>query len=59
MDQHVATIQFTDGEWHTVYERDDGRQSVIDGDGEKVYGVWFIPPDEPSPTVTVNAPAHR
>lgn len=35
-----------------------GRQYIIDGNGEKVYGVWFIPPDEPTPNVIVNAPAH-
>jgi hypothetical protein len=59
MDEYVATIQFSDGVWHPVYEEGDGRQYVIDDDGEKVYGVWFIPPGEPSPTVIVNAPAQR
>jgi hypothetical protein len=37
----------------------DGRQYVIDGDGQRVYGVWYYPPDEPAPNVIVNAPAHR
>jgi hypothetical protein len=29
-----------------VYEALDGRQYVLDDDGEPVYGVWFIPRDE-------------
>jgi hypothetical protein len=29
-----------------VYEAHDGRQYVLDNDGEPVYGVWFIPRDE-------------
>jgi len=57
MDKHVATIRFTDGEWRPIYEEVGGHQYVINGDGEKVYGVWFIPPSEPSPTVIVNAAA--
>ena len=56
-DQHVATIWFIDGVWRPVYKGDDGRQYVIDGDGVKVYGVWFNPPDEPAPNVIVNASA--
>jgi hypothetical protein len=36
MDQYVASIQFTDGEWRPVYEEADGRQYVIDADGAKV-----------------------
>jgi hypothetical protein len=58
MDRHVATIWFIDGVWRPVYEGAAGRQYVINGDGEKVYGVWFIPPSEPSPTVIIDAPAH-
>jgi hypothetical protein len=59
MDEHVATICFIDGVWRPVYEGADARQYVIDGDGEKVYGVWFIPPSEPTPTVIIDAPADR
>jgi hypothetical protein len=34
-----------------VYEV-DGRQFVITDDGERVYGVWYIPPDDgPVPLV--------
>jgi hypothetical protein len=29
MDEHVATIWFTDGVWRPVYEGADGRQYVI------------------------------
>ena len=57
MVEHIATIWFIDGVWRPVYERADGRQYIIDGDGDKVYGVWFIPPDDPAPTVIVNAAA--
>jgi hypothetical protein len=53
MDQHVAAILFTDGVWRSVHEQADGRQYVIGGDGDRVYGVWFIPPDQPAPTVIV------
>jgi hypothetical protein len=55
--EYVATIWFIDGVWHPVYEGADGRQYVIEGDGAKVYGVWFYPPCEPTPNVIVNAPA--
>lgn len=54
MDQHVVTIEFTDGAPRPVYEADDGRQYVISGGGDKVYGLWFVPPE---PTVIVNGPA--
>jgi PBCV-specific basic adaptor domain len=59
MDEHVATIWFIDGVWRPVYEGADGRQYVIDGSGEKVYGVWYIPPDDATPTFIVNAAAQH
>jgi hypothetical protein len=59
MDEYVATVQFTDGEWRPAYDEADGRNYVIDGDGEDVYGVWFFPPDEITPTVVVNATPQR
>jgi hypothetical protein len=59
MDQHVASIEFTDGVWCRVYETSDGRQYVIDDDGHRVYGLWFIPPDDPQPTVVVVQPPQR
>jgi hypothetical protein len=30
-----------------VYEDTDGRQRVVGHDGERVYGVWLLPADEP------------
>ena len=29
-----------------IYEKPGGRRYVLDDDGEPVYGVWFIPPEE-------------
>jgi hypothetical protein len=34
-------------------ERLDGRQYVLDDDGEPVYGVWFIPREEADVAVVV------
>jgi hypothetical protein len=42
-DAHVADIHFRDGSLRPVYECADGRQYVIADDGDRVYGVWFIP----------------
>jgi hypothetical protein len=42
---------FTDGITRPVFEAPDGRQYVED-EGERVYGTWLPPADEP---VTVNA----
>jgi hypothetical protein len=55
MDQHVVTIEFTDGVWRKVYEDSHGRQHVIDGDGAPVYGVWFIPREDVKPNIVVDA----
>ncbi len=41
----VARIQFADGPLRPVFEA-DGRQFVVADDGERVYGVWYIPPDD-------------
>jgi hypothetical protein len=30
-----------------VYEDSDGRQYVVDGDEERMYGEWLRPADEP------------
>jgi hypothetical protein len=54
MDQHIADVEFTDGVWRAVYQDLGGRQYVIDGGGEPVYGVWCIPEDEPQPSVIVD-----
>ena len=55
MDQHVADIEFADGVWREAWERPDGRKYVVDADGQRVYGVWFIPPD-PQPCIVVDRP---
>ena len=36
-----------DGLTRDVYEDTDGRQRVVGHDGERVYGVWLLPADEP------------
>jgi hypothetical protein len=47
MDRVIGRRLFTDGLERDVYEDAEGRQYVFDGDGERVYGVWLWPPDEP------------
>jgi hypothetical protein len=37
-------------------EQPDGRQYVLDDDGEPVYGVWFIPRDEADVPMVVEGP---
>jgi hypothetical protein len=41
----VAHIEFTDGVMRPVYEDACG-QFALDDAGNRVDGVWFIPPDE-------------
>jgi hypothetical protein len=43
----IGRVPFTDGVVRDVYEDADGRQWVVGHDGEKVYGVWLLPADEP------------
>jgi hypothetical protein len=50
-----GTRDFTDGVCRDVYEDDDGRQWVLDGDAEPVYGIWMPPADEPTTTVGYDA----
>jgi hypothetical protein len=52
MGQHIADVEVVDGVWRAVYQDSQGREYVIDASGEPVYGVWFIPPDDPQPCVT-------
>jgi hypothetical protein len=42
----VAQVEFTEGEPRPVFEAMDGRQFIVDDDGNKIYGVWFIPREE-------------
>ena len=44
-DPIVAYVLFTDGAKRPVYQEASGRQYVFD-EGEKVYGVWYLPPEE-------------
>ena len=50
----IAWLQFTDCKC-PVYEDPDGRQFVYDHEGERVYGVWYIPPNECDVLNIVNA----
>jgi hypothetical protein len=43
----VGRTPFVGGVTRDVHEDADGRQWVIAYDGERVYGVWLMPPDEP------------
>ncbi len=53
--------QFTDGTTRPIYRSDDGRQYVLDDEGEPGYGVWLNPDEysEPHslsrPSITRNA----
>ena len=43
----IGRVSFVDGVTRDVYEDADGRQWVAGYDGERVYGVWLVPADEP------------
>jgi hypothetical protein len=43
----VGRVPFADGVIRDVYEAADGRQWLAGYDGERVYGVWLPPADEP------------
>ena len=43
----VGRVPFADGVTRDVYEKADGRQWVAGYGGERVYGVWLPPADEP------------
>ena len=43
----VGRVPFVDGVTRDVYEDADGRQWVAGYGGERVYGVWLVPADEP------------
>ena len=45
--QVVGRTPFVDGVTRDVYEDADGRQWVAGYDGERVYGAWRPPADEP------------
>jgi len=52
--QPVAYIEFTHGKMHPVYEDCDGRQYVLDGRGQRVFGIWYIPPEDVDRPVIVD-----
>jgi hypothetical protein len=41
----IAHVEFTDGIQRPVYEDERG-QFVLDDEGIRVGGVWYIPPEE-------------
>jgi hypothetical protein len=44
----VGRCRFTDGSEREVFEDDEGRQNVLDEAGERLYGQWLPPADEPN-----------
>ena len=50
-DQRLGEIELVDGSRRPVFEEPGGRQYVVDDNGERVYGVWIIPPDAEEPIV--------
>ena len=56
MDHVVAYTNFILGQRRPVYETPDMRQYVIGDDGEQVWGVWFIPKDQPDVPAVVILP---
>jgi hypothetical protein len=42
-DPIAAHRVFIDGATRPIYEGWNGKQYVVDDDGNQVYGVWFIP----------------
>lgn len=52
----VAFFEFAGRPMRTVFEDEDGRQFVIDDDGENVFGVWYIPLEEYLLPVIADAP---
>lgn len=53
-DQIVAYREFVDGSLRPIY--DDGqRQYVVNDDGDRVYGVYFIPREECDTPIVVSA----
>jgi hypothetical protein len=45
-DPIIAHVLFTDGARRAVYLEASGKQYVLDDEGEKVHGVWYLPPEE-------------
>ena len=45
-DKPIGYRSFVDGTTRPVWRETDGRQFVIDDDGQPVYGTWIYPDDE-------------
>jgi hypothetical protein len=43
VDPVIAYVDLMDGTRRPVFEQLDGGQYMMDGGGQPVYGVWFIP----------------
>jgi hypothetical protein len=50
-DRPIGQRLFTDSSTRPVFLDQDGRQFVIDGDGQRVHGVWIYPDEADEPTV--------
>jgi hypothetical protein len=53
-DPIISCIRLVDNADCPVFEQPDGRQYVLDDDGDCVYGVWFIPRDECNAPIIVD-----
>jgi hypothetical protein len=51
--QPIAYRDFVDGACRPIYEDERG-QYVLDDEGERVYGVYFIPDDAPDLPIIVD-----
>jgi hypothetical protein len=49
--QPVALIPLTDGVERDVHQDKDGRQFVMDDEGDKVYGYWILMDDSDEPAI--------
>jgi len=45
-DVALAEVHFPDGSIRTAWRDDDGRQYVVNDEGEPVFGVWSIEPND-------------
>jgi hypothetical protein len=58
MNQIIGHVLFVDGAYRPIFQP-DGRQYVLDDEGERLDGVWMIPEEEClSPDVVVDANPH-
>ena len=42
MPEPIAYVWFVDGVKRPIFAEPDGKQYVLDDDGEPIYGVWYI-----------------